>query len=198
MKDKNLTDTEIIKALECCIKPIQEICIDCPLYEGICTKVDLKSLALDLINRLEEKNSNLTSDLTSLQNDLTSANAEIERLQKENETFADIGKMYSEIKAEAYKECIENAKKEIYQQHHSKGMEETRERYRIMQILDNLSKELVGEYKPPKNETKIKFEAYRECIEKIKQRAEYCSYSVAVNTITDNVLKDLEGEQNCE
>ena len=30
--------------------------------------------------------------------------AEIERLNKEVETFADIGKMYSEIKAEAYRE----------------------------------------------------------------------------------------------
>ncbi len=32
--------------------------------------------------------------------------AEIERLQEENKSFANIGKMYSEIKAEAIKECL--------------------------------------------------------------------------------------------
>ena len=42
-------------------------------------------------------------------------NAEIERLRKENERFADIGKMYSEIRAEAkseaYREFAERLKK---------------------------------------------------------------------------------------
>lgn len=42
----------------------------------------------------------------------------------------------------------------------------------------------------------IKTTAYHECIEKIKKRAEHSSCSVAVNTIADNVLKELEGENN--
>lgn len=45
---------------------------------------------------------------------LKTANAGVERLQKENENFADIGKMYSEIKAEAYKEFAELLKKHSY------------------------------------------------------------------------------------
>ena len=59
-------------------------CYNCP-YDEICGNHDNKMLidTLNLINRQK---------------------AEIERLNKEVETFADIGKMYSEIKAEAYRE----------------------------------------------------------------------------------------------
>ena len=45
---------------------------------------ELEKSALDLINRQKAEN---------------------ERLRKQTGQFADIGKMYSEIKAEAYKEC---------------------------------------------------------------------------------------------
>ncbi len=41
-----------------------------------------------------------------------------------------------------------------------------------------------------------KAEAYKECIEKVKKRAELSSCSNAVNTIADNVLKELVGEIN--
>lgn len=58
---------------------------------------------VNFIKRQKAENSNLLSVLTSLQKDLTSAKAEIERLKKANEMFTDIGKMYSEIKAEAIK-----------------------------------------------------------------------------------------------
>ena len=87
----------------------------------------------DLINRHEEKNSNLTSDLTSLQNNLTSAKAEIERLKNILMCFMDalgkvrklddideisliplmseLNKQYrAELKTEVYKECIEKVK----------------------------------------------------------------------------------------
>ena len=39
--------------------------------------------------------------------ELIKSQAEIERLREESKSFADIGKMYSEIKAEAIKECLE-------------------------------------------------------------------------------------------
>lgn len=89
MPDK-LTDNEIIKALECRVK---DKCPECPYFHGYpCDKCR-----------------NMQTDAFSL---ITRQKAEIERLKKANETFTDIGKMYSEIKAEAYKEFAErlNAK----------------------------------------------------------------------------------------
>ena len=87
------TDKEIIKALEYCdnITPCPE---DCPLkHLNACGSLKcfrvLKKSLLDLINRQQAENSNLTSDLTSLQNDLTSAKAEIKRLT----TLAKLGNM---------------------------------------------------------------------------------------------------------
>ena len=47
-------------------------------------------------------------------------------------------------KAEAYKECIEKVKEEIYSQPHSRSLEASVERARIIKIFDNLLKELVG------------------------------------------------------
>ena len=89
-----MTDNEIIKALECCINDEVGItqCAVCPYHEigdGDYCVQDLLQQSLDLINRQK---------------------AEIERLQKEQDHFADIGKMYSEIKAEAVKEVIERLK----------------------------------------------------------------------------------------
>ena len=46
-----MTDTEIIKALECCAKPVGEGCRECPLYKEDCVSVNMEELALDLINR---------------------------------------------------------------------------------------------------------------------------------------------------
>jgi hypothetical protein len=129
---------------------------------------DLSKLALDLINCQK---------------------AEIERLNKT--LVFEINSAFERGKAEAYKECIDKIQNQI-KHNHAISAEWLRK------YLDNLLKEFLGEYKPPKTETQIKFEAYHECIEKIKQRAECCSCSDAVNTIADNVLKDLEGEQNCE
>ena len=149
-----LTDEQIKKALECCIngnhlKSQVEICEPCPYFlEGNCTDL-LKQYALDLINRLEtknsnlqEKNSNLTSDLTSLQKDLTSAKAEVERLKNaykqcawERDTFQEELKT---AKAEAYKEFANELKCRTHEIS-----------YNTMQVvnkddIDNLLNELVG------------------------------------------------------
>ena len=85
-KANNLTDKEIKKALECCCN--SQGCSKCD-FSPKCDGFTSVKLALDLINRLEIeieelkcKNSNLTSYLTSLQKDLTSAKAEVERLEK--------------------------------------------------------------------------------------------------------------------
>lgn len=84
-----MTDNEIVKALECCSTSSCKACSECP-YHGYYGRCITKRNAdiVDLINSQKEENSNLTSHLTSLQNDLTSAKAEVERLRKENEILS--------------------------------------------------------------------------------------------------------------
>ena len=123
MPDKKPTDNEIKKALECCCG-IEHDCDKCPYEENNeCGELNgiLKD-ALDLINRLQAEN---------------------ERLKKANEMFADIGKMYSEIKSEAHQEFAERLKTE-----YAKGMNwfKKKESYYVdVGDIDNLLKELVGE-----------------------------------------------------
>lgn len=91
-----MTDNEIIKALECCGSEKGNLCTLCPKFKKLgdnCIETDLFNDALNLINRQK---------------------AEIERLQKEQNRFADIGKMYSEIKSEARKEFAERLKSKSY------------------------------------------------------------------------------------
>ena len=121
-----MTDNEIIKALECCNDGIVW-CEECPYHENDC-EMRLLIDTLDLINRQKAENSNLTSHLTSLQNDLTSAKAEIERLNNITSAsaisiMADIvievekkkPKFIHEIKAEAIKEFAERLKEKYSQ-----------------------------------------------------------------------------------
>ena len=126
-----MTDKEIIKALECCIN--DENCENCPLHhkkiENACvlTVVEFYKEILDLINRQQ---------------------AEIERLnirlRKERHQFDDLGKMYSEIRAEAIKEFAQRLKKEKYSVCAGHGMSEC-----VVSVYDinNLVKEMVGEDK---------------------------------------------------
>lgn len=112
-----MTDAEIIKALECCCK--NNNCEGCPLdyltFSSQCAS-ELAIKSLDLINRQK---------------------AEIESLQKENNLFADLGKLYSEIKAEAIKEFWNELKSR-------NTMDE-----RIVSVAsgDNLVKEMAGDTK---------------------------------------------------
>ena len=105
-----MTDNEIVKALECCKDPECANCKECPAYE---THKDcmgcVLSEAIDLINRQKA----------------------------ENKKFADIGKMYSEVKAEAIKEFWDELKKR-------NTLDE-----RIVSTItgDKLVKEMVGENK---------------------------------------------------
>lgn len=75
--------------------------------------------------------------------------AEIERLQKENKQFADIGKMYSEIKLEIIKEVtaeIYNSFRqyENYDRHHTFEILNRIESVEEL-LKDNLVKEMAGE-----------------------------------------------------
>ena len=90
-----MKDNEIIKAIEYCSSH-DDCDLKCPIEkettadEG-CIRT-IGRLALDIINRQK---------------------AEIEKLEKENESFSCLGMLYSEIKAEARKEFAERLKKDI-------------------------------------------------------------------------------------
>ena len=107
-----MIDHEIIKALECCCSNKLRPCDPCPYTHNCGNGNNMKRDALDLINRQK---------------------AEIER-------FSDIGKMYSEIRAEAIKEFVEKvtAKLSWIPQHHfSLGQ--------VLFDIDNLVKEMENE-----------------------------------------------------
>ena len=131
MPDKKLTDAEIKKALECCMKLTPD-CDDCPYWGvrdfGNCFDFAGQD-ALDLINRYEADN---------------------ERLEHQLETLCFALKL---AKAEAYKECIEKVKsisiKKVISyvtdfsiQEQEIGWLEIRK-----ESLDNLLNELVGDNK---------------------------------------------------
>lgn len=92
-EERKLTDKEIIKALECCRYDDYDYCEECPYRKNKPCQENLIQDTFDLINRQQ---------------------AEIERLnirlRKEQHQFADLGKMYSEIRAEAIKEFAERLK----------------------------------------------------------------------------------------
>ena len=63
-----MTDNEIIKALESCLKGCNaEGCDDCPLYEKVedC-EIEIPIIALDLINRQKEKIEELEKEQRNL------------------------------------------------------------------------------------------------------------------------------------
>lgn len=122
-----MTDAEITKSLECCEanESYNPNCDECPYFHKAkdndeCYRT-VRKLALDLINRQK---------------------VEIEMLQAKNKRFADIGKMYSEVRAEAIEEFTERfeSKLNCIPQHH----------FTLAQVLfdlDKTKKEVVGELK---------------------------------------------------
>ncbi len=98
---------------------------------------------IDLINRQNETIDGLISAQETLQKHIEKQNAEIERLEQENHHFADIGKMYSEVKAEVIKEFAERLKEE------ADGYDFCGDGviYQMVDIddIDNLVEEMVGE-----------------------------------------------------
>ena len=94
MPDK-LTDSEIVKALECC-RDIDIKCETCQLWtDSECTKV-LYQATIDLINRLQAEkeelvgnNDRLKAELFDKTEQLKTAKVEIERLTAENKLLID-------------------------------------------------------------------------------------------------------------
>ena len=149
-----LTDNDIKKALEDCIKH-NGSCYECPSFE-FCDKNDCKitmEMVLAYINRLEAEKSNLKETLDRVVGEvkgLRDTNKELQaeneklkiRLRKEKYQFADIGKMYSEVKTEAYKEVFEKISDKSCVQEIKKGLF-----CKVVTLHDinTLKKEMVGE-----------------------------------------------------
>lgn len=122
-----MTDNEIIKALECCQRPVGSgVCNDCPLKsvrekrlshnDKSCTTIMLED-AIDLIARQK---------------------AEIERLQETICMLTKTGRFYSTVRAEAIKECLQEVVKRT--KSYSCAC-------RIRWVCDEIEKEMVGEDK---------------------------------------------------
>lgn len=143
MPDK-LTNSEIVKALECCMDEMG--CIKgCPCFDpkakgSHCTvskKLELEKLTLDLINRLQEENETLRD------------------VVKQNYLIRNNGKSpLSLIKAEAYQEFAEKAIDRVEkarQKYRRLCKEQGEEMDETMNIhfngIVNLLKEMVGEDK---------------------------------------------------
>ena len=142
MSDKKLTDKEIIKALECCIK---DDCINCPM------DINQKCLsiyhhALDLINRQKSEIDSAKAKIEICAEVIERQDKEIERLQKKVEELSEVLSdsiriRYKEAQSEAVKEFAERLKTEIdIRPTHSKKQNEC-----VFFLIDNLVKEMVGE-----------------------------------------------------
>ena len=203
-----MTDSEIIKALECCINNTDEDCNKCVCSGSNVSCVDvLLTNALDLINCLQAENEDkdryiktLKDDLNLAKEDIGFKNAEIERLKTQLylEKYTDVAKRT--IKAEAYKECIEEVKKELSLIR--LGCQNLLDNEGVFAIdlarkqVDNLLKELVGE-QPILNDVK--------CIdcEYLELELPYAVCSKAYKGIVapddscgKGKLKELVGEDN--
>ena len=196
MPDKKLTDSEIVKALECCVN--EKTCKNCA-YSGRSCLTPLKRDTLDLINRLQAENERLKELCDNIRTDKSFLGKEITKYHKEllkskvfkyvrnpnriytimdfkdgeilrfydypeqpnalaSEHYKFQGKndirlihisevkdlSYEEIKAEAYKECIEKAKSEL--KNISKFDFHGTDYYLVGEaFFDNILKELVGD-----------------------------------------------------
>lgn len=135
--DNKLTDTEIKKALEKQLDKVIRL-QDGFLLDGHQT-TELETLitnTLDLINRLQSENTELLGKIKKLQD-------EYRWLDQESDILAaDVNALnhfLETAKAEAYKECIENAKEELYEW---VGADNSIPYTRIKKVLNNLLKEL--------------------------------------------------------
>ena len=126
-----VTDNEIIQALECCNKPVREnSCTECAFYRISGCSKNMINATLDLINRQREEIGRLAVKIYDFRKKCWGFKAEIEKLQKENYLLSENAdtafqdglneaqELYAlqvegEIKSDAIKEFAERLKEEI-------------------------------------------------------------------------------------
>ena len=109
-----MTESEIMKALECCSTGLAKDCAICP-HESNCLKVSLEGLALDLINRKNAENEDLQKQISIFKKLLDKAEAKI-HMYKHYDEERDIrlhSRLTETARAEAIKEFAERVKTEF-------------------------------------------------------------------------------------
>lgn len=103
-----MTDMDIIKGFECCVQVTPGICKRCPYHNKIFTRCSkmLMQDALNLINRQKTEIEELTEKHWN-------ECRQIAHYDNESTLFADLGKLYSEIRIEAVKKFAEALKAEL-------------------------------------------------------------------------------------
>lgn len=146
--DKKPTDEEIVKSLECHAHRTERKlnCCDCGYIQYQDCSQRMSCDALDLINRLQEKDETRHKVFETKCEELEISKAENERLtirlRKAEHQLDDSMIMYNTIKSEAYKEFAERLKdkKARYNADNFYVID-----YIPSKELDNLLKELVGD-----------------------------------------------------
>jgi hypothetical protein len=121
-----MTDIDIVKALECCNKPVgKNSCEDCPFHhsQGRCTE-NMLTNALNLLNRQQ---------------------AEIERLKARDERRKKLN--YDEGIKQLKAEAIKEVEVKIHEKLHQAEMHGNFEPVVTREMFDSVVKELVGEQK---------------------------------------------------
>lgn len=126
-----MNENQIMQALEIC--RTDTTCCTCPYYsmKAANCMAELTNDALSLIQKQREEINELTG---KHHNEC----GQIARYSDENNLFADIGKMYSEIKAEAIKEFAEKLKDVFV------TVDGTFECSEVEEHIDNLVEEMTG------------------------------------------------------
>lgn len=151
--ENKLTDEEIVKALECCMRNEEEnswaYCAGCPVggceNEDIVENTDyLVRGAIDLIHRLQDENKRLKKQLKSLQEDMKLEvgirNKEIERLNKENDQLVIEKRIIKDQKYEALQKLDEMTNKcnEIYWFKHYEQAEKDTAKEILQELYDQI------------------------------------------------------------
>ncbi len=187
---KELTDNEIIKALECCTGIINiESCSQCPACVGCADCVDiLREESLALINRLQADKEALIAGQETLQKALAEKIAEVERstnlCQEQN----------IEIKRliETKNRLLYNLKT-VCKEKDEEAVKAEAEVERLNEWVNYLNKECCELAEKPKTS---KAAAIKECLEKIEQIdiSESDDYITVKKNRFDSLKKEMVGD----
>lgn len=167
-----LTDNEIIKALESCGNHLD--CVDCECVENCSQDInELNGLTFDLINHLQAENKDLTETIYDLTLEKDALFDKIKELKAEIERLREIRDL-----------CNITILEKNYEIEKLKISDASKEECTIRQY---------GEIKNFRAELKTaKTEAYKECIEKVKERLAVYSFTSNSTEYDNGVLDCME------
>ena len=203
--DKKLTDSEIVKALECCPKNVK--CEQCSLCGTSNCMNKLSVFALDLINRLQAENDKLKK-AKYIFSTVDYCADDLDKALKENEQL--------KADCENYKQVAENQQKVTLDKGFEiKRLKEENERLKIISLrfleemrvwgnknnIDTTNFSMIPILESEKESLvkQIKAEAYKEFAERLKELfpSDNEPYQYwEIHEGADNLLKELVGDEN--